>query len=1625
MKTGQMFKRRGLNQIIMALAGAMNLIISVHAVESSNSNFRLRAEINTGGDESIANAQYNMLGSFNAMETVPMDGNVKFDPGLSHVLFFPNAIADLTIQPTGPNSAHLEWTHPNTGVSYTEPVVSYELRFSQAEITEQNFLFIPNPLAITRSGDPKQIYDLTLLSYDTNYHVGVVSIDNAGNKSFLHDPKEFWTLPNDPSDLNLVADHENKAVILTFNPNNPNTGHSLKFEAALFKQGQMPPALPESEVIMENVQDNAPQTIVFDRDDKVKRQQAYAVFLRAYNGNNEHSNWVQAPGTVEIDKKLPTLKPVGMLTASGFIVYWERNLLFGTYQAYVDSDLNFNSPIIKPIPRQNLSSQDYLGLKGNTRYYYKVKAWDIWGRELGETTAESVVTHVLPPTNVFGTTISDTEAAVSWKKNVNNSSASHDYRVFVSTDASFPATISKFKELRFSGAEEMATTFDNLIPNGGYYVKIVGISQVGEESQGSDIYVSASPVFNTNPEKPFNIVLTRDAGDPSTKMTLTWNPNNNPKTTRYEVLIDSDNKFNNPIRFSDVPAQLQGEETSKDYTMTGLTPNLAYYAKVEAHGHNGTVVVSDVSNEAETAPADVESIALEPVGDQTRELKLTWDKKGNSARTKYAVELTTNATGAWTSYPLVTDVSEYAFTGLISNQQYIARVKVEGGNYSREQSAYTWPSAVVNLSSSAVANGTHEVKFEWAPGNNAEATIYEVLLSTENGGNRSEFPVRETVRGARSIVFGALEGVVWANEKYDVKVRVKPDNGNLTAPDKTASAWTEPLAVGSLVFPVVSSHSVQAQWGEPVSMVNSVAVVNAPGTGYTLEWSTREGELQSWKSLAGGQGGYSEWLEPGPPLTPDTTYYVIVRTKRRDNGVSTTFTPQAVVTNVSKPILGRLDISPSTRSSVVRWDRKSNPLDTMYEVAVYDGNKQMPPVIVRATHTIVGGLTPAKAYEFTVTAVGRGITPSRESSETVQKTTLPEPPLVEKIIKPVVAGDKQQLEVEWSKGANELINEYVARIYLVGSGTLPNYESSVSPAVFSGLDPNREYVVQIRSQNAVGDYSVGATTQTYTLPAVPGAPQATTILSNFQLGISFENQTQNPATTEYAVRLVAKAGFSGTPDASAGKYALLPGAGGTTTFSSDDPVWGRRSEWLGGSKLILTRLPDTFGYEVVLSARNDLKEEVGPGVGMAIAQSAGVPTVKMTLPTGEDLTQLDSLNKAIYYNGMTVPFTAVGSSHFNVLWSSRTRTIENNDMDQTYGWNGLLDVREDVVQADEDKFSKNDKAVGGFAVREEGEYFLNIAGTAMVDTGSGNLDVHDVFESTSPFRVYIDTTPPVAGALEVYFSSEAARDRNQEQRISTGTMWGDPNPYVTWDPTDLLGKEVSRSPVEGWTVRWSTDSAVLPSVDRAELTKEVGFEMDLTGVKESKTYYIKVRGYDRAGNWTADRNVPVFIYQYTPDQIAPRWSSNHIVMTGIRYPAIDKTIRFAAVAAANNFVNIGFEEEMLIPGDSIQLMLYRDSAGTKVDKPAALKLPTTSYVTVTSDSKSMVVLPFNATDLKPAMPVSVLQLDETGADRSGEQSIADAAGHSVLHGHGPGAKRGVCERRRERDGFGAGGGVGQ
>ncbi|MBK8576640.1 MAG: T9SS type A sorting domain-containing protein [Elusimicrobia bacterium] len=368
-------------------------------------------------------------------------------------------------------------------------------------------------------------------------------------------------------------------------------------------------------------------------------------------------------------------------------------------------------------------------------------------------------------------------------------------------------------------------------------------------------------------------------------------------------------------------------------------------------------------------------------------------------------------------------------------------------------------------------------------------------------------------------------------------------------------------------------------------------------------------------------------------------------------------------------------------------------------------------------------------------------------------------------------------------------------------------------------------------------------------------------------------------------------------------------------------------------------------------------------------QSVGEPRLTLDTVMGT-FTSGDSGAVPVYYNKTVVSIRASNSSHFNVLWTTWSAPINGNQIASSDGWSGEINAVGPCLPDSNGLFnSLFDGPIKGFC-GGEGIYYLNAVGTALVTQGQAkelllDANLNLISLSTDSFRVFVDTTPPVPQNLEVYFSTESALAKNPDQRISSGTLWGDPDPYVTWEGRDDLGA-ISRSPVEGWTVLVH-GSLGWQRPDRRPDQKSVFPE--LQGVTEPKDFYLSVRAFDRAGNWTPDTHVPIFKYQYTPDQSAPRWNKSHISMTGVRYPATDEKIRFAAVAPVGNFIDVGFDEDMLIPRDSIKLILHRSSDGTTVDRKVDLTLPTTSYVAVTNDSPStsLVVLPFSATvNLQPA-----------------------------------------------------------
>ncbi|MBK8869899.1 MAG: hypothetical protein IPN19_02325 [Elusimicrobia bacterium] len=218
----------------------------------------------------------------------------------------------------------------------------------------------------------------------------------------------------------------------------------------------------------------------------------------------------------------------------------------------------------------------------------------------------------------------------------------------------------------------------------------------------------------------------------------------------------------------------------------------------------------------------------------------------------------------------------------------------------------------------------------------------------------------------------------------------------------------------------------------------------------------------------------------------------------------------------------------------------------------------------------------------------------------------PDPDLNGQILKPV-----------WSSLDNGSSVSYSARRYR------PNDEGdwidTVSNTVeystgIGQLSPNAEYGLQVRAvSQGIEETEVITTTRSWTRAERPMKPGIASALSNRRMGIVF-GLGGNPDHTEYAVRLATA---SEDTEVQTRDYADWDPAGGRgeALFNSADPVWRKVSDWNGGS-LLLVRFAVYRGVQNC-SLRPQWPGEVeGPGEGLAVEQSVGVPFVTLQSAEG-------------------------------------------------------------------------------------------------------------------------------------------------------------------------------------------------------------------------------------------------------------------------------------------------------------------------------------------------------------------------------------------------------------------------
>ncbi|MBK8576638.1 MAG: fibronectin type III domain-containing protein [Elusimicrobia bacterium] len=449
---------------------------------------------------------------------------------------------------------------------------------------------------------------------------------------------------------------------------------------------------------------------------------------------------------------------------------------------------------------------------------------------------------------------------------------------------------------------------------------------------------------------------------------VTWNPNGNFDGTRYKVVVSTNALFTYPIVYEDVPLQEPGESMSKSYKFVGLTPNLPYFVRVDAHGHNAKVIASNVPAERETIPADVVSLSFVPTGDKSRELILTWDKKDNSDRTKYVVGISSDAGTSWKETRTGANVSTFVFGGLQSNHMYRARVQAVNGNLSNELSTYSWPSTPEQVRSVALpfADATHQLKFEWDHGNNVPTTAYAVTLSTGEG--IEKHVIRDQVptnAGVKSILFDETDGVVWANQKYSVEVQAQSSfDAGLYSGSLSTTAFTAPLAAENFGTLAVTSTTVSVHWDAPA--VGGVG--NSPNSTYLLRWRS---DAQALQGLPYSQE--SSFQKELDSLNPNTTYYIdVVTIPTAESSWVGPVVAGVWATAPTKATLNLGGLIPHPSSMTVQFNGNNNGLNTRYRVDFLDSSAgTVTSIFTDQTRFVTSPtLQPATLYKVSVHVLG-------------------------------------------------------------------------------------------------------------------------------------------------------------------------------------------------------------------------------------------------------------------------------------------------------------------------------------------------------------------------------------------------------------------------------------------------------------------------------------------------------------------------------------------------------------------------------------------------------------------------------------------------------------------------------
>ncbi len=745
---------------------------------------------------------------------------------------------------------------------------------------------------------------------------------------------------------------------------------------------------------------------------------------------------------------VPLTAPEGF--SHSLILYNQINLIWHTvddaekYNLYYSSDGN----TYKLLSSVNSTQYKHIGLKGNTNYYYKLRAF----KEGIESPPIflNVKTEIAPPpipTGLSATATGYNTIELNWPDVQGETS----YRILISTNPDW------IPPLLFVTLSENTTshTFSNLDPLTKYYYKIAAYNN---SSFGYSDPVEAT-TWQTPPISIHHITAKSFCHN---SVEISWN--NVENETNYRIVRSTEENGN----YTEIGIVLKDVTTFTDnYNLSG---NTTYYYKVEAfndHYNSGFYVIGSCKTK-KIPPATPQNFVA--VCNSNDQIQLTWTDV--EYEENYTINKNFGHDGLFKRINLDDDATSYIDNNVFGNTTYYyyiyARNSDASSAHSNTISVTTWedpPRIPDHFFGSTLSNSS--VKITWAKISEATGgyVIYKSL--TENG---TYIPIAYPDVNTTSFTDENLN----PNTYYYYKIESKSEHYTSvqSSPVGLRTLMNMPGAPAIISLSDITNNSIKVNWSDVYYEEN-----------YILSISTSESGPFTYVTKSAGSVSHT-FLR----IFANTTYYFRIMAKNRDQSTAFSSFKNAktkknipgVPTGVTGSALSNSQIRVSwNKSAYTEWFdiyRSTSPSSGYIKI-------NTSPISEYTTNFTNTGLSSNTTYYYKLKAHNSDY--SSNYSGYISCPTMLDPPGTPSITS-ITGPSSTQISLNWTNVSGEQ-GYYIYRGIISGNVNtrVATLSAGVTSYTNSSLSSGTRYYYKVVAFNKDHSRTSGVA-NTITRPAIPG-----------------------------------------------------------------------------------------------------------------------------------------------------------------------------------------------------------------------------------------------------------------------------------------------------------------------------------------------------------------------------------------------------------------------------------------------------------------------------------------------------------------------------------------------------------